>query len=99
MTHVTEVCVFNCKNLNRVLNLCYRVLQNLFKKTLPDSFLCENDMKCFPCIFVRYLDPDMYTMMEDNSDTIRSTKFKKLTKAICDLVSEIFFLVWIQDLV
>ena len=30
----------------------------------------------------------MYSMMEDNSDTIRSTKFKKLTKAICGLVSE-----------
>lgn len=30
----------------------------------------------------------MYSMMEDNSDTIRSTKFKKLTQAICGLVSE-----------
>lgn len=38
--------------------------------------------------FTRYLDPDMYSMMEDNSDNIRSTKFKKLTKAICGLVSE-----------
>lgn len=28
----------------------------------------------------------MYSMMEDNS--ISSTKFKKLTKAICGLVSE-----------
>lgn len=28
----------------------------------------------------------MYSMMDDNS--IRSTKFKKLTKAICGLVSE-----------
>lgn len=37
--------------------------------------------------FTRYLDPDMYSMMEDNSDTIRSTKFKKLTQAICGLVS------------
>lgn len=36
----------------------------------------------------RYLDPDMYSMMEDNSDTIRSTKFKKLTEAICGLVSK-----------
>lgn len=34
----------------------------------------------------RYLDPDMYSMMEDNSVTIRSKKFKKLTKAICGLV-------------
>lgn len=30
----------------------------------------------------------MYSMMEDNSGTIRSTKFKKLTQAICGLVSE-----------
>ncbi|KAF3702180.1 GPN-loop GTPase 3 [Channa argus] len=29
----------------------------------------------------KYLDPDMYSMMEDNS--IGSTKFRKLTKAIC----------------
>lgn len=47
--------------------------------------------QCYYCnhflIFTRYLDPDMYTMMEDNSDTIRSTKFKKLTQAICGLVS------------
>lgn len=35
----------------------------------------------------RYLDPDMYSMMEDNSDTVRSTKFRKLTEAICGLVS------------
>ncbi|KAK6305217.1 hypothetical protein J4Q44_G00239970 [Coregonus suidteri] len=27
----------------------------------------------------------MYSMMEDNSVTIRSKKFKKLTKAICGL--------------
>lgn len=40
------------------------------------------------CCVTRYLDPDMYSMMEDNSDTIRSTKFKKLTQAICGLVSE-----------
>lgn len=37
----------------------------------------------------RYLDPDMYSMMEDSSDTIRSAKFKKLTQAICGLVSEV----------
>lgn len=29
----------------------------------------------------------MYSMMEDSSDTIRSAKFKKLTQAICGLVS------------
>lgn len=28
----------------------------------------------------------MYSMMEDNSGTIRSTKFQKLTEAICGLV-------------
>lgn len=37
-------------------------------------------------VYCRYLDPDMYSMMEDNS--ISSAKFKKLTKAICGLVSE-----------
>lgn len=35
---------------------------------------------------LRYLDPDMYSMMEDNSGTIRSTKFQKLTEAICGVV-------------
>lgn len=38
----------------------------------------------------------MYSMMEDNSVTIRSKKFKKLTKAICGLVSFIVIncIVW-----
>ncbi|XP_061589420.1 GPN-loop GTPase 3 [Cololabis saira] len=36
----------------------------------------------------KYLDPDLYSMMEDNSDSIRSTKFKKLTKAICELIDD-----------
>ncbi|XP_037121894.1 GPN-loop GTPase 3 [Syngnathus acus] len=36
----------------------------------------------------QYLDPDMYSMMSDNSDTIRSKKFKKLTKAICELIDD-----------
>ncbi|KAG7280810.1 hypothetical protein CRUP_035475 [Coryphaenoides rupestris] len=36
----------------------------------------------------KYLDPDMYSMIEDNSSNIRSKKFKKLTKAICDLVDD-----------
>ncbi|CAL8276500.1 unnamed protein product [Merluccius merluccius] len=36
----------------------------------------------------KYLDPDMYSMMEDNSATIRSKKFNKLTKAICDLIDD-----------
>lgn len=40
-------------------------------------------------VLSRYLDPDMYSMMEDSSDTIRSVKFKKLTQAICGLVSKI----------
>lgn len=43
---------------------------------------------CLSVLASRYLDPDMYSMMEDNSDTIRSAKFKKLTQAICGLVSE-----------
>lgn len=40
-------------------------------------------------IFFRYLDPDMYSMMDDNSDTFRSEKFKKLTQAICGLVGDV----------
>ncbi|KAJ3605590.1 hypothetical protein NHX12_027635 [Muraenolepis orangiensis] len=36
----------------------------------------------------KYLDPDMYSMIEDNSATIRSKKFNKLTKVICDLIDD-----------
>ncbi|XP_030625057.1 GPN-loop GTPase 3 isoform X2 [Chanos chanos] len=36
----------------------------------------------------KYLDPDMYSMMEDNSATLRSKKFRKLTKAICGLIDD-----------
>ncbi|XP_061657126.1 GPN-loop GTPase 3 [Syngnathoides biaculeatus] len=36
----------------------------------------------------QYLDPDMYSMMQDSSDAIRSEKFKKLTKAICELIDD-----------
>ncbi|KAK1788456.1 hypothetical protein P4O66_016884 [Electrophorus voltai] len=36
----------------------------------------------------KYLDPDMYSMMEDSSTTLRSKKFKKLTKAICGLIDD-----------
>ncbi|CAF90882.1 unnamed protein product, partial [Tetraodon nigroviridis] len=36
----------------------------------------------------KYLDPDMYSMMEDNSGTIRSSKFQKLTEAICGLIDD-----------
>ncbi|XP_075885243.1 GPN-loop GTPase 3 [Nelusetta ayraudi] len=36
----------------------------------------------------KYLDPDMYSMMEDSSDTLRSAKFKKLTQAICGLIDD-----------
>uniref|UniRef100_A0A3P8UUQ1 GPN-loop GTPase 3 n=1 Tax=Cynoglossus semilaevis TaxID=244447 RepID=A0A3P8UUQ1_CYNSE len=36
----------------------------------------------------KYLDPDMYCMMEDSSDSIRSKKFKKLTQAICGLIDD-----------
>lgn len=34
----------------------------------------------------RYLDPDMYSMMEDGADTFRSAAFQKLTEAVCGLV-------------
>ncbi|XP_056146364.1 GPN-loop GTPase 3 [Lampris incognitus] len=33
----------------------------------------------------KYLDPDMYSMLEDNS-VIPNKKFKKLTETICDLI-------------
>uniref|UniRef100_A0A3Q3FYR3 GPN-loop GTPase 3 n=1 Tax=Kryptolebias marmoratus TaxID=37003 RepID=A0A3Q3FYR3_KRYMA len=36
----------------------------------------------------KYLDPDMYSMMDDNSESFRSTQFKKLTKAICGLIDD-----------
>ncbi|KAI1882429.1 hypothetical protein AGOR_G00250610 [Albula goreensis] len=36
----------------------------------------------------KYLDPDMYSMMEDNSLTLRSKRFEKLTKAICGLIDD-----------
>ncbi|KAJ8346516.1 hypothetical protein SKAU_G00279170 [Synaphobranchus kaupii] len=36
----------------------------------------------------KYLDPDMYSMMQDNSLTLRSKKFEKLTKAICGLIED-----------
>lgn len=40
-------------------------------------------------VYRRYLDPDMYSVMEDSSATMRSKKFMKLTKAICGLVSQL----------
>ncbi|XP_066545164.1 GPN-loop GTPase 3 [Amia ocellicauda] len=36
----------------------------------------------------KYLDPDMYSMIEDNALTMRSQKFEKLTKAICGLIDD-----------
>ncbi|KAL4609588.1 GPN-loop GTPase 3 [Arapaima gigas] len=36
----------------------------------------------------RYLDPDMYSMMEDSGLSLRSKRFKKLTKAICGLIDD-----------
>ncbi|CAL8237076.1 unnamed protein product [Arctogadus glacialis] len=36
----------------------------------------------------KYLDPDMFSMMEDNSASFRSKKFDKLTKAICELIDD-----------
>ncbi|CAJ0923804.1 unnamed protein product [Ranitomeya imitator] len=35
----------------------------------------------------KFLDPDMYSMIEDSTSKLRSKKFKKLTKAICELVN------------
>ncbi|KAJ8286446.1 hypothetical protein GJAV_G00039340 [Gymnothorax javanicus] len=36
----------------------------------------------------KYLDPDMYSMMQDNALALRSKKFEKLTKAICGLIED-----------
>ncbi|XP_051956209.1 GPN-loop GTPase 3-like [Xyrauchen texanus] len=36
----------------------------------------------------KYLDPDMYSVMEDNSVALTSKKFRKLTKAICGLIDD-----------
>lgn len=36
----------------------------------------------------KYLDPDMYSRMEDNSVSLTSKKFRKLTKAICGLIDD-----------
>lgn len=36
----------------------------------------------------KYLDPDMYSTLEDTASLIQSKKFKKLTKAICGLIDD-----------
>ncbi|KAJ7309774.1 hypothetical protein JRQ81_007841 [Phrynocephalus forsythii] len=36
----------------------------------------------------RYLDPDMYSAMEDSTDLLKTKQFKKLTKAICGLIDD-----------
>ncbi|KAI2567943.1 GPN3 isoform 10, partial [Pan troglodytes] len=36
----------------------------------------------------KFLDPDMYSLLEDSTSDLRSKKFKKLTKAICGLSDE-----------
>lgn len=39
----------------------------------------------------RYLDPDMYSMIEDSTNILKSKMFKKLTKSICGLVGILLF--------
>lgn len=39
----------------------------------------------------RYLDPDMYSMIEDSTNILKSKMFKKLTKSICGLVRIVLF--------
>lgn len=39
----------------------------------------------------RYLDPDMYSMIEDSTNILKSKMFKKLTKSICGLVGILHF--------
>ncbi|XP_007441837.1 GPN-loop GTPase 3 [Python bivittatus] len=36
----------------------------------------------------KYLDPDMYSVLEDSTDLLKSRRFKKLTKAICGLIDD-----------
>uniref|UniRef100_A0A8C8YL44 GPN-loop GTPase 3 n=1 Tax=Prolemur simus TaxID=1328070 RepID=A0A8C8YL44_PROSS len=36
----------------------------------------------------KFLDPDMYSLLEDSTSNLRSKKFKKLTKAICGLIDD-----------
>ncbi|XP_042721627.1 GPN-loop GTPase 3 isoform X1 [Lagopus leucura] len=36
----------------------------------------------------KYLDPDMYSMIEDSTDILKSKMFKKLTKSICGLIDD-----------
>uniref|UniRef100_A0A8B9QAM2 GPN-loop GTPase 3 n=1 Tax=Apteryx owenii TaxID=8824 RepID=A0A8B9QAM2_APTOW len=39
----------------------------------------------------KYLDPDMYSMIEDSTNILKSKMFKKLTKSICGLVGVLLF--------
>ncbi|XP_040842950.1 GPN-loop GTPase 3 isoform X1 [Ochotona curzoniae] len=36
----------------------------------------------------KFLDPDMYSLLEDSTSGLRSKKFKKLTNAICGLIDD-----------
>ncbi|NXL92784.1 GPN3 GTPase, partial [Alectura lathami] len=36
----------------------------------------------------KYLDPDMYSMIEDSTNMLKSRMFKKLTKSICGLIDD-----------
>ncbi|KAF2987552.1 hypothetical protein EK904_013225 [Melospiza melodia maxima] len=36
----------------------------------------------------KYLDPDMYSMIEDSTNILKSKRFKKLTKSICGLIDD-----------
>ncbi|NWH16474.1 GPN3 GTPase, partial [Grus americana] len=36
----------------------------------------------------KYLDPDMYSMIEDSTNVLKSKMFKKLTKSICGLIDD-----------
>nr|XP_042123652.1 GPN-loop GTPase 3 isoform X2 [Peromyscus maniculatus bairdii] len=36
----------------------------------------------------KFLDPDMYSLLEDSTGDLRSQKFKKLTQAVCGLIDD-----------
>ncbi|ERE76870.1 GPN-loop GTPase 3-like protein [Cricetulus griseus] len=36
----------------------------------------------------KFLDPDLYSLLEDSTGDLRSQKFKKLTKAVCGLIDD-----------
>lgn len=64
----------------------YVKAQWLICSLAKDSFNVNDDF-----VSPRYLDPDMYSMIEDSTNILKSKMFKKLTKSICGLVGILLF--------